>query len=218
VLVSKNPKNAEAALCHKLLNRKLCSIGIQLCIHWPPNDVLYDMRMLIAFATSIVQGLLGLQHTSSLSSEPAASGNVTSNALSYPSLQLVSTPRWNRDNTTTEAINATLIVGGRRLERHQNLMEMVLESGKVPSMDYIGAEAIRAWDKKGELALSTEIVDTMLLRRWSVSRETVGEIRHRLSEKHYQGYSTGTSNRLKSQWTWYGRNGSSEWGRGGRRV
>jgi len=135
------------------------------------------MRLLVAFATSIVQGLLELQSTSSFSSELAANRHIDSNLFSCPSLELVLTPRWNRDNTTAEAINVTLIVGGRRFERGQSLMEMVLENGRVPSMDYTGAEAIRAWDKEGELRLGTETVGITSLRRWSVSRETVGDIR-----------------------------------------
>ena len=74
-------------------------------------------------------------------------------------------------------------------------MEMVLENGRVPSMKYTGAEAIRAWDRRRNCGWARK---SLAPRRSGgrQCRESLWGINALIfdpSEMQYEGHTTGTS-------------------------
>jgi hypothetical protein len=95
--------------------------------------------------------------------------------IERPSIHLELAPRWT-DHDVATRIETRMIVGGRQFRAEEPMLQLVMENGRVPSMNYTEEEAIRSHDDKGELGLVYYEVEAEGTRIWYPVRDTVGKI------------------------------------------
>lgn len=95
--------------------------------------------------------------------------------ISRPSIHLKLAPRWT-DLVATQ-IDTTMTITGRHFLADEPMLRLVTESGRVPSMNYTGDQAVRSHDDLGELGLVYIDDPVGMTRVWYPLRETVGEVK-----------------------------------------
>lgn len=105
-------------------------------------------------------------------------GTLTDNhevGITRPSIQLKLAPRWT--DLVAAQIDTTMTITGRHFLADEPMLRLVTQSGRVPSMNYTGDQAIRSQDDLGELGLVYVDDPVRTTRVWYPLRETVGDVR-----------------------------------------